>query len=54
MVLYTRYNGSQSIGFAPNAEIDQNNADGYDPSNNQRVSWHLSATGGGYRSGSLI
>jgi hypothetical protein len=46
--------GSRSMGFAPNTTIMQNNADGFDQSNNQRVSWHLTGNHGGYRLGSLI
>ena len=45
--------GSESMGFAPNATIDQSYADLYDQSNNQRVSWHLRGDEGGYRLGSL-
>ena len=47
-------NGSRSIGFAPNSGINQGNADGIDQFNNQRVSWHLTGTNGGWRLGSLI
>jgi hypothetical protein len=47
-------NGSRSIGFAPNSGINQGNADGIDQFNNQRVSWHLTGSVGGFRLGSLI
>jgi uncharacterized membrane protein len=47
-------NGSRSIGFAPNSTINQYNADGIDQFNNQRVSWHLTGSVGGFRLGSLI
>jgi len=46
--------GSQSMGFAPNATITQRDADSYDLSNNQRVSWLLYVGYGGWRLGSLI
>jgi hypothetical protein len=39
------------MGFAPNSDIYQNNADIADLLNNQRVSWHLN--GLGWRLGSL-
>lgn len=46
------YNGIGSIGFAPNNEINQNQADviewGTDP---LRLSWHLNFDGGGFRLG---
>ena len=40
------------MGFAPTATITQGDADSYDPSNNQRVSWNLYGAGG-WRLGSL-
>ena len=44
--------GSESMGFASNATITQGNADYYDRSNNQRVSWHLDNGYDGWRLGS--
>jgi hypothetical protein len=44
----------QSMGFAPNSTINQDNPDTFDKSNNQRVSWRLNTQWGGYRLGSLI
>jgi hypothetical protein len=44
----------QSMGFAPNSTINQFSADYFDHSNNQRVSWHLNDSIGGWRLGSLI
>jgi hypothetical protein len=41
-----------SLGFAPTSNIDQNNADKFDLSNNERVSWDLDGTGG-WRLGNL-
>ncbi len=44
----------RSMGFAPNSTIYQTNADSFDISNNQRVSWHLNIDQfGGWRLGSL-
>jgi hypothetical protein len=48
---YSNVYGYQSMGFAPNSDIYQNNADIADLLNNQRVSWHLN--GLGWRLGSL-
>jgi hypothetical protein len=45
---------SRSMGFAPNSNINQRNADIVDKSNNQRVSWQLNEISGGYRLGSSI
>jgi hypothetical protein len=45
--------GARSIGFAPNTTILQFNVDIFDQSNNQRVSWYLTGTYGGWRLGSL-
>jgi hypothetical protein len=45
--------GARSIGFAPNTTILQFNVDVFDQSNNQRVSWYLTGTNGGWRLGSL-
>jgi hypothetical protein len=42
------------MGLAPNSTIEQTNADGFDLSSNQRVSWHLDDKNNGYRLGSLI
>jgi hypothetical protein len=44
---------SNSIGFAPTANIQQNQADTNDQSSNQRVSWHLDINVGGWRVGSI-
>ena len=49
---YWYYTPNYSMGFAPNATIYQNQADNYDQSNNQRVSWDLDDSGG-WRLGSL-
>jgi hypothetical protein len=45
---------SQSMGFAPNSTINQANADVFDESNDERVSWQLNGKSGGWRLGSLI
>jgi hypothetical protein len=48
---YSDVNESRSMGFAPNSNINQTNADIVDTLNNQRVSWHIN--GHGWRLGSL-
>ena len=42
------------MGFTPDHFIDQDYADIVDINNNQRISWNLDETNGGWRLGSLI
>ena len=50
---YWYYTPGNSTGFSPNSTVYQFNADSFDRSNNQRVSWDLDDSGG-WRLGSLI
>jgi len=43
-----------SIGFAPNDQVDQYQADVAELSDPLRLSWHLNYTSGGYRLGAVI
>jgi hypothetical protein len=45
--------GMGSIGFAPTSVINQLPADGQDPTDELRLSWHLLASQGGWRLGSI-
>ena len=49
---YWYYTNLKSIGFAPTSQITMNVADTCDLNSNQRLSFHLEGSSGGYRIGS--
>ncbi|CAF0727637.1 unnamed protein product [Brachionus calyciflorus] len=51
---FWHFTPKESFGFAPNSEINQNNADFSNHYDNSRLSWHIDRNGGGWRLGSII
>ena len=49
--LYWYFTKGKAFGFSPTDEIECSSADVHDKNNNQRLSWHLTGSGG-YRAGS--
>jgi hypothetical protein len=51
---YWYFTENQSFGFSPSSNINQNQADDFDLSSNERLSWHLDQGIGGWRLGSKV
>ena len=51
---YWYFTPEYSFGFAPDSFIIQTLADAHEQSSNQRLSWHLNGSNGGWRLGNIV